>query len=620
MLTWVLFAALAAACFWSSRTLSLEWSDEGHIVYPAWRVSQGAFPYLDFRQLYGPSGFFLNGLLFRWFGSDLAVIRASLVVVKLGVALLVLALAQTVASRPIAYLAAGFTVVLWATPWWIFNAPYPNHYALLLTLAGLYGFLRLERRSALACLWAGLCYGLAATFKQTSGVFAFAALAVFLVSDGGEAADVDPLEGSRFDRLVRLACWGVLLAIGGVVAAYLVPRNSPWNVVVLGAPVAVAIALAAASARQLSAPARRRGLVGLAWAGAGLALPPFVYAAYYLGHGLLTALVSNTLTELPRRAQWFDPVPWPAAGAVVLALGIALLLLAVRRRAVLALPAAGCAVAVVLRGLAVQGAEAYWGRGGWQADAIGVLYVLPFAAVWPSLWAGRAAPRPVRVLAAYGAFSLLLLYPAGDRWHLLMGLPAFMPLAAYWMDRLVTAPATDRRTIAPVPLAALVAVALLLVSPYVAAQRFARLVAAGAPPGFTRASGIVGAPPKFGDASALVRFLAQQPPGALLVTCNEQMLYFLAGRPSVLERDEFVFYMVGGGYVDRDAARALAPPLAMVASLEASRSLVVDCPGSAESQRFDATFDEVAQFVDAHYRPLRMIGGYRVRAWDGEPG
>src|SRR5512143_3310796 len=162
-LTWVLFTALAAAGFWSSRTLSLEWSDEGHIIYPAWRVAQGACPYLDFRQLYGPSTFFLNVLLFRWFGEDLAVIRAALVAVKLGVVLLVLALALRVASRPVAYLAAAFTVVLWATPWWLFNTPYPNHYALLLTLAGLEGFLRLERRYALACLWAGLCYGLAAT-------------------------------------------------------------------------------------------------------------------------------------------------------------------------------------------------------------------------------------------------------------------------------------------------------------------------------------------------------------------------------------------------------------------------------------------------------------------------
>src|SRR5262249_46380133 len=73
---------VAAVGFWPGLWLSLEWVAQGQIVYGAWRVARGDLPYRDFVHMYGPSLFFLNGALLRWFGEDLAVIRIALLVVK----------------------------------------------------------------------------------------------------------------------------------------------------------------------------------------------------------------------------------------------------------------------------------------------------------------------------------------------------------------------------------------------------------------------------------------------------------------------------------------------------------------------------------------------------------
>src|SRR4029453_5826679 len=74
---------LAVAVYFAiGCTLSLEYIDEGQIISPSWLVSLGALPYRDFRHLYGPALFALNGALLRWVATDLLVIRISLVAVK----------------------------------------------------------------------------------------------------------------------------------------------------------------------------------------------------------------------------------------------------------------------------------------------------------------------------------------------------------------------------------------------------------------------------------------------------------------------------------------------------------------------------------------------------------
>src|SRR5262245_48282692 len=160
--------ALAAGYFALGAPLTLEWTDEGQIVYPSWRVAQGAMPYRDFHHVYGPSLFYLNGALLRLFDADLAVVRASLVALRAAIAVLAYVLASRLATRPWALAAWLLTVAVFGAPWWIFNTPYANHYALACTCAGLLAYLAAPGTPRGAG-WAGLCVGVAATFKQTNG-------------------------------------------------------------------------------------------------------------------------------------------------------------------------------------------------------------------------------------------------------------------------------------------------------------------------------------------------------------------------------------------------------------------------------------------------------------------
>src|SRR5262249_35106767 len=206
----VAVALVAAACFWPSIRLGLEWVDQGHIVYPIWLVARGALPYRDFHQLYGPSLFFLNGALMRWFGEDLMVLRLGLLVVKVVLVVLVFLLSHRVARPVIALGVTAWLVAVWCSPLWLFWAPYGVHYTLVLGLAGVAVLLG-GPASVLRALAAGLCFGAAATFKQTTGLLGAAGVAVALASV--ESPGADALAAPA--RVLRLAVVAVaaLLAL-----------------------------------------------------------------------------------------------------------------------------------------------------------------------------------------------------------------------------------------------------------------------------------------------------------------------------------------------------------------------------------------------------------------------
>jgi hypothetical protein len=116
----VVVALLAAACFWPSIRLGLEWVDQGLTVYPIWLVARGALPYRDFHHLYGPSLFFLNGALMHWFGEDLLVLRLSLLAVKVGLAVLLFRLSRSLARPTIALGVTAWWIAVWCSPLWLF--------------------------------------------------------------------------------------------------------------------------------------------------------------------------------------------------------------------------------------------------------------------------------------------------------------------------------------------------------------------------------------------------------------------------------------------------------------------------------------------------------------------
>src|SRR5262245_36252771 len=133
----------AAGYFLLGFTAGMERVDEGHLVYFSWRVSEGALPYRAFQHWYGPSVFFLNGLLFDLAGADLLVVRSAILILRACLAVSVFLLARALAGTVPAVLAYGLTVAIWGTPLWLFNAPYATNYQLPLTLVGLAAYLLL---------------------------------------------------------------------------------------------------------------------------------------------------------------------------------------------------------------------------------------------------------------------------------------------------------------------------------------------------------------------------------------------------------------------------------------------------------------------------------------------
>src|SRR5262249_36662074 len=95
-----LLFAIAAAYFSLGWSLTMEWMDQGQLLYPSWRVAEGAVPLRDFAQMYGPSTFYLLGWLLRAFGPDVLVVRIALIAVKALIAVIAYAITFRIASRP----------------------------------------------------------------------------------------------------------------------------------------------------------------------------------------------------------------------------------------------------------------------------------------------------------------------------------------------------------------------------------------------------------------------------------------------------------------------------------------------------------------------------------------
>ncbi len=620
-LLWV----VAALYFRVGAPFTMEWTDQGQIVYPIWRVAEGALPYRDFQQLYGPSLFFLNGALLGLFGADLTVLRTALVALKALVAVLVYLSARTVAPWWCAFFAYVLCVAVWGAPWWVFNTPYANHFALALTLAGMLVAVTLRARLGIAYLLAGLCFGLAATFKQTAGLFAFVSLVLCLIwqtqATATEPAGRAPPAG--LDLVARAARAIALLAASGLFAVYLANGDDRWNAALLVAPAAVSIVLLGVG--ELSGagtPAGRvRSLARMLAAATGLALPLAAYAAYYAWHGALGALVFNTVRGLPELVHWFIPLPIEWRGVALVAGVLAALdglrvwrVLAARRSAVVGPTATALALAAVLA------AALLWRQSWWFGDVFRLLYVVPFALIWfalPRVFAPRPFGAATPALAGFfffAAVSLLLLHPAGDLPHLLMGLPAFLPLLAVQVARVHGA--EPGRGAAMVSAACLAVLLLVLCAPFTHALVMAPAALPAGWPGFARAPGVIDTAPKFRDAAELVRALDKQPPERrLFAIANAQMLYFLAGRPSAFEREEFILYLVGADVIAAEAARDVFPAAALIARLNALRPLVIDEPGSPLAEHFRRVYPEVAAYIDAQTRPVQTVGAFRLLDW-----
>src|SRR5439155_751568 len=223
--------------------------------------------------------------------------RLSLGALKARVAVLVYVLTRRVASRPVALVLYGLLVAIWGMPIWLFNTPYATYYATALSLAGLL-LASAERARWIA---SGVCMGLAMTFKQTQGIFAFLAIVLFVIV-------MTPPRAGPATHAARARQWAGavrILALGGTLAfavAYVAPHLATVSAILMLAPLAVLVA--GLVVREMAGwPPHDPAIAGLgpiALVSVGAAIPVLAYVALYWRIGALAAFVHDTMVGLPR--------------------------------------------------------------------------------------------------------------------------------------------------------------------------------------------------------------------------------------------------------------------------------------------------------------------------------
>jgi hypothetical protein len=598
-------ALVAAAWFWPTTTLTLEWIDQGQLVYPAWRVARGDVPYRDFHHFYGPSPFLLNGALLR-LDEDLLAIRVGLLAVKAGLVVLVFLLARSVARTAIALLAAAWLAALWSAPLWIYVTPYGGHYALACSLAGLVLLLR-RPASGRAALAAGLCFGLATTFKQTTGLLGAIGVIVVLASTPAPAGMQDGL--ARVARLLRFL---VLLAAAGAVVAYPARRLGVWTVFALAAPPGIALVAEGLRDRVRERALQAGGLrlsrtLGF---GLGYAIPLAVVAIAFARLGALNGLVHDTVAGVPRLVDWFVPLTKPDVRTLALAATLAVAAIALR------LPASAARTGLIVLAALVTAAvvTAATMRSPWGAVTLDLLRYAPLALVWASapLALREVSPEAPRLLWWYGACATLALSPSADLPHALLLLPAVVPLLGLLLQRAWSAAGPGLVTKA--------CVVVLAAGPLLLPVRQALVARSGAiaarpdqTPGFARATRIWDGSRQFADMQELVALLDRTvPPGAPILSLpSGQLLYFLADRPSALPRAELTLYFVAVGVMRPADARLLASEDEMLAELARIRPVLVRFPGEGWS-RFASAFPALVRWIETEYVVDAAVGSTQV--------
>lgn len=620
--------------------IPLEFSDEGMIVYGIWRVSAGELPYRDFHQIYGPSTFFLGGALFRVFGADLAVLRYLVLAVKAALCVLVYLGARRLAERGASIVAYVVAVVLLGVSWPIVTTPYPNFFATAFCLAGVLLFLRLERRARGGAALAGLCFGIAATFKQTTGAFAFLAIALALLEDVRPAHKTP---GRGLAILARASRWFVLVFSASLVVFYLFPRNPWWNFALLSSPALFLVGwLAVREYRDPPDAAQQRaGFERLVELTVSFLLPLGGYAILYGSLGLGEEILHDVFFGLPAATSWMVPFPPPDLTFFLWQLAIAGVVAAaflarrstaresVRGAYVSLLVSLAAVVALLFHAWPERPEHAWF----WMSSDL--LRSLPFWLAWLSIFGLLRKPKGASgtmtverrasvVFTLYAAMAVLWLYPAADIWHVFAILPSCLPLLAQQVQ-LLGGRRTDGPSVERVARRVFVGVlGMALVLP--AVLDLSRTLRAGRAfeDSIPRATGVRGAPGFYspnGRDAEVVRYLraAERREAPVFVLSGKPLFYFLADRVSPVQELEFVLYSVANNVIDAEQGRAFAGSR-LVGELERTRPLIVEDDWDDRARNLRQAYPRLDRLLRRHYRVEETFGRYRVLRWYDRPG
>jgi 4-amino-4-deoxy-L-arabinose transferase-like glycosyltransferase len=146
--------------------------DEGSTAAQAMRVLRGELIYRDFFTVVTPFSYYTVAAVFRWFGETLLVLRWTVLVTGIAIALMTLIVARRICGWPFAAAAALMTTV-WG--WFLVTPNFYSWEAALLSLIALACYVY----GAPSAAWvaaAGVATGVTAMTKQNIGAFVFGGL------------------------------------------------------------------------------------------------------------------------------------------------------------------------------------------------------------------------------------------------------------------------------------------------------------------------------------------------------------------------------------------------------------------------------------------------------------
>jgi hypothetical protein len=634
---------VSIAYFSLTFTHTFELRDEGYLLHCSMRVALGEVPHRDFQALYGPGVCAVNGLLFRIFGFEILPVRIVLALFKAAAVVLTFMITRFLVTRPFAVFGALPAMAYWGRMRWNLNTPYAALYTIPICMLGVYLLIRaLNRDSARGYFAAGLAGGTAILFKQSLALFN--GYGMFLAVWAVSMLEDKPERRSLSRIILPLSLW--LLAGLGIVAPF-ISTMTLYDYLLHFLPLHLFLLLVGACVLRreeypsLTSVIIRRFLPLIL----GLATIPLTTAAVYAGWGSLHDLIFNMFV-FPRTLQnYYVQAGIPPYGSIAYLAGCVLLIIAIlailgRKRA-LGLLLGGAGVSFMCFALFTGSLKSdyFWSAAFlWRdADRFGfllspALFLGGVAFLAPSLCQPTTFERRLEVhllipLLLFHAMMNFQVYPrAYFNLSILQGalVPLLVIILFKWYRLGCPPNGSVRRRIISAALVALV--------PFWLVARTADEVLH---PNQTQSCGrsldlpgTAGLKPSqalisqfhLDDLEKLIRYLrgSTSESAPIFLIGNEEMILFLAGRPSLFPERELSLFLAGWGMLPASKMEPLNTRMMIMRLRDTPQAIIIDT-GSYTSKNLRAALPELVSFIDRNYEVRTQIGVFKVLRWRGGP-
>lgn len=155
--------------------------DEGLVVYGAQRVAEGALPYRDFVEVFGPASFYWLALFFSLFGTKWLVARGLLLFTGTASVILIYWMTRRVYRGPLEMFPAFVYLVLGIPLWPASNHHWDSNFFALLAVGTF--LLWRENRNGFSLVLSGVFAGITSCFLQQKGVLLLSSFLLLIFLD-----------------------------------------------------------------------------------------------------------------------------------------------------------------------------------------------------------------------------------------------------------------------------------------------------------------------------------------------------------------------------------------------------------------------------------------------------